>query len=156
MACLLFVTNRPTGEIEAVLTQYMPSKDAAGAIRNTTSRTCDLLPTVTRIAEILHPELELEHRLARLLARLDIGVPAAATDLAIQAGARLSRGDYLRLLEFGLCDVNVLENKADEEILPYIDDNSEKLAVVRQAIEAHRQQEEELKFTSPILEPYEG
>lgn len=156
VACLLFVTNRPTGEIEAVLTQYMPSKDAAGAIRNTTSRTCDLLPTVTRIAEILHPELELEHRLARLLARLDIGVPAAATDLAIQAGARLSRGDYLRLLEFGLCDVNVLENKADEEILPYIDDNSEKLAVVRQAIEAHRQQEEELKFTSPILEPYEG
>jgi len=155
--CLLFVTDRSIGDIEAILTQFGGSPGgAAGAIRNVTSRTCDLLPTVARIAEILHPELDLEERLARLLARLDVGLPAATVDLALQAGARLTRSDYLRLLEAGLCDIDVLQNSSDEVILPCIDGNGEKLVIVREAIEAHRQKEEELKLTSPILAPYES
>lgn len=156
VACLLFITNRQIGEMEAILTQFMPSKDAAGDIRNTTSRTCDLLPTVARVAEILHPELDLEQRLTQLLIRLDVGLPATAIELAMQAGPRLTRGDYLRLLEAGLYSIDILENSSDETVLSCLNGNNEKLTIIRQAIEAHRQQEDELKFTSPILGPYES
>ncbi|MHC5718589.1 MAG: hypothetical protein ACYTX0_42590, partial [Nostoc sp.] len=49
VACLLFVTHRPTAEIESILTQFGGAPGgAAGAIRDVAERTCDLLPTVAQ------------------------------------------------------------------------------------------------------------
>src|SRR5690349_2378062 len=85
--------------------QYGKTFDGvAGPLRSVASRTCDLLLAVTRVAELLHPGLDLSERCSRLLTRLEVGVPAAAVPLAAQAGTRLTRGDYLSLLRAGLCD----------------------------------------------------
>lgn len=157
VACLLFMTQRTTADIEDILTQFRGSPGgAAGAIREVTSRTCDLLPTVVRVAGILHPGLDLEEKLARLLIRLSIGVPAAAVDLAKQAGNQLTRGDYLRLLKAGLCSINAIEASTDSVLLSHLDNDEQRLAVVHRAVEVHRQQEREPIASLPILEPYEG
>jgi len=42
------------------MTQFGGALDgAAGPIRGTATRTCDVLPTMARLAELLHPELKL-------------------------------------------------------------------------------------------------
>ncbi|MBU6299498.1 MAG: DEAD/DEAH box helicase, partial [Alphaproteobacteria bacterium] len=57
-ACLLFISGREMSEIEQILTQHGGAFDgAAGPIRGVASRTCDLMPTAARIAELLHPDL---------------------------------------------------------------------------------------------------
>ena len=56
----------------------------------------DVLPTAARVAEILHPTLNLEDRIGRLAIRLTFGIPGPAVDLAREAGAELLRGDYCR------------------------------------------------------------
>lgn len=87
-ACLLFVSGQPMTEIETILGQFGGAfGGAAGPIRSASSRTCDLLPTAARIAEILHPELDLAERVNRLAIRLTYGVPSAAVNLAENAAA---------------------------------------------------------------------
>jgi helicase len=156
VACLVYVTDYPIVEIESDLTRHggFPG-GAAGAIRAVASRTCDVLPTVGKIAEILHPGLELGERIKRLLTRLDIGLPAAAVDLATQAGTRLTRGDYLQLLKGGLCEIDAIEASSDDLILACLGKDQEKLAIVRKATEAHRRKEREKIAVPPILDPYE-
>jgi replicative superfamily II helicase len=157
VACLLFVTQRNTAEIEDCLTRFGGASDgAAGAIRAVASRTCDLLPTVAQVAVLLHPTLDLEDRLSRLLVRLNVGVPAIAVDLARQAGSRLTRGDYLQLLKAGLCSIDAIEASSDMVLLSYLGDDEAKLAVVRKAVEIHRQQELESILPSTMLEPFES
>jgi helicase len=73
----------PMAQIEASVTQFGGGfGGAAGPVRSVKSRTCDLLPTVGRIAEILTKDLALGNRVERLLTRLEIGVPSVAVDLA--------------------------------------------------------------------------
>ncbi len=68
VACLLWITDRPLAEIEEILTQFGGKFDgAAGPVRGVRARTCDLLPTVARVAEVLHPGLNLSERVSRLL-----------------------------------------------------------------------------------------
>ena len=62
------------------------------------------MATTARVAEILHPEFDLEDRVRRLTMRLTLGIPAAAVDLAREAGAELLRGDYCALAKANLCD----------------------------------------------------
>jgi replicative superfamily II helicase len=157
VACLLFVTHRSMAQIETILTQFGGSPGgAAGAIRDVADRTCDLLPTVAQVAEILHPSLDLEERVSRLLIRLNVGIPPAAVDLAKQVGNRLTRGEYLQLLSAGLCSIEAIEAASDSILLPYLNHNDEKLAVLRRAVELHRQQALESIPSSPILEPFES
>ncbi len=82
VACLLYIAGRDMAEIEALLTQFHYQKDAAGAVRSVAGRTCDLLTTVCSVAQIIHPELDLEERRIRLLHRLNIGVPGNGTGLS--------------------------------------------------------------------------
>ena len=156
VACLLFVSGRAMSEIEAVLTQFGGALDgAAGPIRAVAARTCDLLPTAARVAEILHPDLDLGDRIGRLAIRLTLGIPAAIVDLARYAGADLLRGDYRRLAAAGLCEPAAIAAAPENRLLGCIDNNVRKLAVLRGAAEAlMKQASQEAVITVPILEPY--
>ncbi len=157
VACLLWITDRPLAEIEEILTQFGRKFDgAAGPIRSVRARTCDILPTVARVAEIIHPGLDLGQRIARLLARLEVGVPVAVIDLATIAGNQLARGDYHNLIKAGLCSLEAIDNSSDEELLPHLAGEPDKLRVVREAVEIYREREREIAPTSPILPAYEG
>jgi hypothetical protein len=156
VACLLFVSGRALNEIEATLTQFGGGFDgAAGPIRAAAARTCDLLPTAARVAEILNPDLDLAERVARLAVRLTLGVPAAAVELAQLAGADLLRGDYRRLVNARLCDPDAIDGADDRSLLNCVDGDVRKLEIVRRASGEVRQRREWAAAVSvPILEPY--
>jgi hypothetical protein len=78
------------------------SDGAAGRVRSVASRTGDILHATARVASFLHPGLDLDDRVARLLVRLELGISAGAIALARYVGARLTRGEYQRLLKEGL------------------------------------------------------
>jgi len=154
-ACLLWITDMPIANIEAVLTQFGGKPDgAAGPIRNITSRTYDLLPTVARVAEIIHSELNLTQKCKQLLTRLEVGVPSVAVELASRVGTRLTRGDYLSLIRANLTNIENVEKAPDKDLLKLLGDNVIKLAEVRRAIRNYREQDSEAFLTSPILPPY--
>lgn len=143
-------------EIERVLTQFGGALDgAAGDIRAVSTRSIDLLPTVARVAELLHSELDLSIQLARLLTRLEVGIPGAAVALATHAGSRLGRGDYLSLIKSGLCDIEVIEGSSDDALLVCLRNNQQKLAEVRTAVQAFREQEADPLLTLPLLPLYD-
>jgi helicase len=156
VACLLFVSGRPMNEIEAVLTQFSGrSRDAAGPIRSVAARTCDLLPVAARIAEIMHPTLDLGDRVSRLAIRLTYGVPAPAVDLARFAGADLLRGDYCRLTAKALVGSEQIGSASDDQLLACLDKAIRKLEILRDAarrIAKHREQS--TKPVIPVLEAY--
>lgn len=157
VACLLWITDRPIAEIENILTQFGGKLDgAAGPIRSLRSRTCDLLPVVSRVAELVHPGLELGERMNRLLLRLELGIPAKIAELGKLLGDRLSRGNYLKLVQANLCDIETLEQSSDEVLLSALGNSERKVSEIREAITKHRQTEDEIVLPTPILPDYEG
>lgn len=160
VACLLWMTDWPLSKIESVLTQFGGALGgAAGPIRSVTSRSCDLLPTVTRVAELIHPGLDLADRRERLLARLEVGVPASLTELATGVGTRLTRGEYHRLLKDGFSSIETIENNSDEALLACLGNGrlaKEKLAMIRQIVKAYREQQTFATSTVPVLPTYES
>jgi len=155
-ACLLWITDWPLAQIEQALMRHQRESDGAGAIRAVSERTVDLLPTVARVAELVHEGLDLAERQVRLIARLEAGVPAIAADLARQLGKRLTRGDYRRLLTADLCAIAAIEGAEDAALLACLNDNLGKLTLVREAVIAYREREKEQSLPSPVLPPYEG
>lgn len=155
VACLLWMMDRPLAEMERIMTQHGPPGGAAGSIRAVSSRARDVLPVVVRVAEILHPGLDLAERRARLMARLEIGLPADAADLAVHLGGRLTRGDYLRLLGAGLGTVDAVEDATDDTLLECLGDDDRKLSDLRAAVRALRTTEGEAVPQDPILPPPE-
>jgi len=157
VACILYVSSQKLSQIEAHLTQFGRAFDgAAGPIRSVAARTADLLPTTARVAELLHPHLNLEGRLARLVTRLTYGAPAVAADLARYAGGALLRGDYLRLAAAGLCEPESIESTDDAALLACVDGDRVRLSVIREAAESlkhHREQTAEA--STPTLPTYE-
>jgi len=157
VACLLWITDKPISEIEDNLTQFGGKFDgAAGPIRSVRSRTCDLLPTVARIAELLHPGLDLKNRVSRLIIRLEVGVPATIVDLAARIGTRITRGDYQRLIKSRIYNIEDVENSSDEIILACVDGNKDKLYEIRRVVAEYKEQERLGEPVSPILPEYEG
>lgn len=143
-ASLFWISPTPLAKIEAALTQHGGAFDgAAGAVRSVASRTCDLLPVVAHVAELIHPELKLSERVSRLLIRLELGVPGAIVELARHAGTTLTRSDYHDLLQAGLNTAEAIEAAADADILHQIGGDEEKLQVVRAAAAATRRGPEE-------------
>jgi replicative superfamily II helicase len=159
-ACLLWITPLPLAEIEQRLTQFGGrNTDAAGEIRAVASRTCDILPAVVRVAELIHPDLNLADRHRRLLTRMEAGVPPAAVDLAAYAGGRLSRADYHRLLQADLCSIDNINAATDETLIPYLGTGqrgAEKLQVLRAAVRAYHQDQAAQMPMGPLLPPYES
>jgi helicase len=156
VACLLFVSGRPMNEIERVLTQFGGAfGGAAGPIRSVAARTCDLMPVAARVAEILHPTLDVSDRVGRLAIRLTYGIPGTAVELARFAGADLLRGDYCRLDAAQLCEPDAISAASDEQLLVFLDKDKRKVAIVRDAaqhVAKYRARVEAAKV--PVLDAY--
>ena len=100
VACLYYVSGMGMEEIERAMSQFGGAFDgSAGPIRAITGRTCDVLPMIGRVAELLHSGLDLGQRGSRLLLRLDLGIQGPVVDLARYAERNLDRADYRRLCE---------------------------------------------------------
>jgi helicase len=153
-ACMLWISDRPISEIERTLAKHGGSFDgAAGPIRTVSSRTCDLLTTVARVATILHPDLDLGDRLSRLLIRLEVGVPAVAVEIAQFARLKLSRGDYQQLIKARLSTAAAVEAASDDALLVCLAGNAERAEIVRDAARNFREQD--ANPISPLLPEYE-
>lgn len=136
VACLLFVSGQEMAQIEQTLTQFGGAfGGAAGPVRSVAARTSDLLTTATRVAQLLHPALDLEERRGRLVVRLTHGVAGEVVALAQLAGTDLRRGDYRRLAAAGLCESGPIQAANDAAILDCVDQDPVRLEVVRRAAE---------------------
>lgn len=154
VACLLWISGQPISEMETSLFRFGGSfGGAAGAIRQVTARTSNLLSAVARVASILHPELQLSDRVTRLLTRLDVGVPSAVVQIAQFAGSRLSRGDYQQLIKHNLTTASAVDAASDDDLIECLGGNSERAEVVRDAVRRLREQEEDP--VSAILPAYQ-
>jgi replicative superfamily II helicase len=140
-ACLLWITEWPMARIEDTMTQFGGKFDgAAGPIRSVAARTCDLLPTVIQVAELLHPGLDLGERGARLLARVTVGVPGEIVELAAEIGNGFDRSDYQALMRAGISSVQAVELASDEALRECLR-NVTKVQVARQAVADYRGRE---------------
>ncbi|MBX4883849.1 DEAD/DEAH box helicase [Rhizobium bangladeshense] len=153
VASLLYVSGRPMSEIEVTMGQHGGSfGGSAGPIRSVSSRAADLIGVAARVAEILHPELDLSERVQKLTVRLTYGVPGTAVDLAREAGANLTRGDYCALVEAGLEVAANIESAADADLLRALGSDDEKLAIVREAARSAAERKSKAATTSlPFL-----
>jgi replicative superfamily II helicase len=156
VACLLFVSGRPMTDIERIVTQFGGSfGGAAGPVRAVAARTCDLLPTAARVAEILHPTLDLGDRVGRLTIRLMLGIPGPAAALARIIGSDLLRGDYCRLATAGLCSIETISAADDQALLACVDNDRSKVALIRRAIlTMSARQDETPIIAGPLLDAY--
>lgn len=159
-ACLLWMTDISIAELERLITQFGGGNDgASGPIRSVCSRTCDIVPIVIRVAELIHPSISYGERTARLLTRLEIGVPQAVVDLAMLVGSRLSRADYLTLMGTGKCTIEAIEASSDEDILVCFEDRPDReevLTELRHAVRVHHERKsDEIPFL-PIIPPYDS
>ena len=136
VAALAYVSGDEISEIERLLARHGGGFDgSAGPIRGIASRTCDLLGTAARVAELVHPDLQLGERVERLNLRLTLGITGAAVDLARYAGGGLLRGDYRRLIAAGLINCESITAADDEALLSCLDGNRSRLTVLRSAAE---------------------
>ena len=135
VVCLYYVSGMSMGEIERAMAQFGGAFDgAAGPIRSVTGRTCDVLPMIARAAQIIHPGMDLQGRVTRLLLRLDLGIPGLAVGLARYAGRALDRSDYWRLCDSRLTEPEALNAAQDALLQPLLGNDLRKVAVVREAV----------------------
>ena len=154
VACLPWISGRSMAEIEDTLTQFGGRFDgAAGPMRSVRARTCDLLPTVAKVAELLNPGLDLSPRVHRLLMRLELGIPSDAVSLAIFTNDRLSRGDYLALSRAGLCDFAKIVTADDDPLLSKVGGHKNKLAELRKAVAQHEKVQQGIVASVPPYIP---
>lgn len=155
VACLLFISGRAMNEIERLLTQFSPTDGAAGPIRAVAARTCDMIPVAARVAEILHPTLDLGDRVKRLTVRLTYGIQGAAVELAQHAGTDLLRADYCSLVAAQLCEPDKIEAASDDQIITCVGKDKRKLALVRDtARHIARRRAKAATPSAPVLEAY--
>ncbi len=137
MATLLFVSGQAMSDIEVTMGQHGGAfGGSAGPIRSVSSRAADLIGVAARVAEILHPQLDLSERVQKLAVRLTYGVPGTVVDLAREAGGNLTRGEYCALVEARLEVVAAIESASDADILRVLDQDDEKLSIVRKAAQS--------------------
>jgi len=139
VACLYYVSGMGMEEIERAMSQFGGAFDgSAGPIRSVTSRTCDVLPMIGRVAELLHAGLELEQRVAKLVLRLDLGVQGPVVELSRYAERSLDRADYRRLCDARMTERDALATSEDNVLLPLVGNDRRKLAALREAVERWR------------------
>ena len=154
-ASLLWITDQQMADIESAMMQFHRSDNAAGAIRGVSSRACDVLPVVAKIAELVCPGLDLENRMGRLIARLELGLPASMVELGKVVGKTFTRGDYLALLKAGITTVEQFESAKESVLLGCLGNDSQKLESAKRIILANSKETKSLPIL-PILPPYEG
>lgn len=154
VAALAYIGGQDMTAIEEMLQKHGGFGGSAGPIRGISARTCDVIGTAARIAEILHPGLDLSDRIDRLRIRLNLGIPGQATDLGREAGQELARGNYLALVRAGLTSSERIMTASDAAILACVDDSSERLAVVRKAAVVMQARSKARDTATPYLPPY--
>jgi len=82
--------GRGRQEIERILMQFDRNQAAAGPLNSVVNRMLDILPTVIRVAEVLHTA-DLSERESQLMLRLQLGLPAALVPIASALGTNLNR-----------------------------------------------------------------
>lgn len=98
VSCLHWIGGTPLSVIEETMTRFGGAPGgASGDIRSVAMRTVDILPFVARVAELLHPELDLSARRVALLTRLELGVPSSMVELGSAGQGRLTRPVLLAL-----------------------------------------------------------
>lgn len=135
VSCLFWVGGAPLIKIEQIMTQFggRPARDAAGEIRRVTMRTADILPVIAGVAELLHPGLDLSLRIASLMTRLELGVPASVVELAAAGKERLSRAVLLTLVEAEIETVEQVLAAPDETLARVLREEPELLEDLRAA-----------------------
>jgi hypothetical protein len=156
VACLLYMSSLAMADMERVLTQFGGSPGgAAGAIRSIASRTSDLIAVAARVAEVIHPSLDLQHRASRMTIRLTYGVPSETVDLARILGAELLRGDYIELAGAGLCDGRSIIDAEVASVAALLGGSTKKAeAVLKAGRKLASQGPIEAAAPSPLLEIY--
>jgi helicase len=155
VAALAYVSGQEISEIERLLARHGGLfEGAAGPVRGVAARTCDLLGAAARVAELLHPGLELGDRTERLSLRLTLGIPGPAVALARYVGTELPRGDYRRLVAARLCSHEQIAAAGDEALLACLDGDRRRLAVLRAAASAMAAEEVKPQLPPPELAPY--
>jgi hypothetical protein len=99
--------------------------------------------------------LDLNNRVQRLLARLELGIPANLVELGIRIGRILNRGDYLNLLKAGIETVEQFENTKESVLLTCFENNRGKLEQAKLALENYHPEKTPI-ITPSILPVYEG
>jgi hypothetical protein len=155
VACLIWITGKAISEIETDLTRFGGGLNgAAGPLRNVTSRTCDFLPIVARVAEIIHTGLDLQQRVARLIVRLEIGIPGSVIEIAKHTKTGVNRSDFQQLIANNLITIESIEKSSDEVLLRILTGNKNKLGLLRDAVKKHKSQTNE-PFPTLILPKFE-
>jgi len=149
-ACLLWMSTHPRADLEREMVKHGGPRTAAGPIQQVASRTCDLLPTVRAVAEILHPGLDLSEPLVRLLVCLEIGLPLELASLATAAGRRLTRAEYLAFHRLGYATPEALFT-ADDQVLKDVVGSDVRTSELRRALRAYADQVEAQKLLDLIL-----
>jgi helicase len=134
VACVMWMSDMPIEQIERSLIQFGGGFDAAGPLRSVVSRTLDLLPTTSAVAEILYPGLPAAERQSDLLTRLELGLPAALAPLGRLAGGTLGRPAYLALARAGLAGLDQIADAEDDKILEAAAGDTRILRAVRAAL----------------------
>jgi helicase len=133
--CYLWMDGRAREEIERILMQFDRNQAAAGPLSSIVNRMLDILPTVIRVAEVLH-DADLSERESQLMLRLQIGLPVAMVPIATAMGTELSRAQYLALHAAGLTTAKRLKDADPERLLSILGRDED---LRQQVLEAVRQ-----------------
>lgn len=149
-AAAMWIAGVPIETIELQLTQHLRQRGGvAGAVRAVADRTRDLLPAVAAVVRELMPEAPAGDLVARTMVRLELGIPAEIVDLARLDGLRLTRTQWLNLVEAGVTTADAIRSLEDER-LEAILDSSAAAQSLRDAIEeAEADKVEELDLLVP-------
>jgi hypothetical protein len=107
-----------------------------------------------KLATLIYPNLDLNNRVQRLLARLELGIPANLVELGTRIGRISNWGNYLNLLKAGIETVEQFENTRESVLLTCFENNLEKLEQVKLALENYRTENPPI-ITPPVLPLYE-
>jgi len=134
VSALLWMSDLEMSEIESILTQFGGRYNgASGPVRSVSSRISDVLPLIIDITKLKIPDSKADAVGKKLLIRLDTGTTADTVELASALGTNLSRGDYRALKSNRVMNFEALKGIKDEELFTMLNNNSDKLTLVREA-----------------------
>jgi helicase len=122
--CFLWMDGRGRQEIERILMQFDRNQAAAGPLNSVVNRMLDMLPTVVRVAEVLH-DADLSQSESQLMLRLQLGLPAALVPIAMSLGTDLGRAQYLALHRAGLITAAAIKSAEPDKLLAIVDGDKE-------------------------------
>jgi helicase len=103
-------------DIEAQLTQHMPTKNISGPVLSTVDRTRDMLPAVAAVMQELHGDAFNGAIIDRTLIRLEFGVDPGLIELVQAVSGLLTRVQLLGLSRAGIRTPNDVVSREDTDL----------------------------------------